>query len=158
MRDAVLKLALDADVVIKAAAVADFRPTVYHRQKIRKEHLELGSVELERNPDILAELGADRRRRQSDRALPTPLLVGFAAETDLEEDRGRDKLHRKGLDLIVVNRVDMADAGFNVDTNRALLLGADGLRTQVGLTTKAELAAVVCDQIEALLVRRRPQS
>jgi len=157
MRDAVLELAVDADVVIKAAAVADFRPTVYHRQKIRKEHLELGSVELERNPDILAELGADRRRRQSEGAIPgpAPLLVGFAAETDLEEERGRDKLHRKGMDLIVVNRVDMADAGFNVDTNRALLLGADGLRAEVGLTTKAELAGVVCDQIEALLVQRQ---
>ncbi|MDQ3709878.1 MAG: bifunctional phosphopantothenoylcysteine decarboxylase/phosphopantothenate--cysteine ligase CoaBC [Actinomycetota bacterium] len=157
MRDAVLELAVDADVVIKAAAVADFRPTVYHRQKIRKEHLEHGSVELERNPDILAELGADRRRRQSEGAIPgpTPLLVGFAAETDLEEERGRDKLHRKGMDLIVVNRVDMADAGFNVDTNRALLLGADGLRAEVGLTTKAELAGVVCDQIEALLVQRQ---
>jgi phosphopantothenoylcysteine decarboxylase/phosphopantothenate--cysteine ligase len=153
----VLELAVDADVVIKAAAVADFRPTVYHRQKIRKEHLELGSVELERNPDILAELGADRRRRQSEGAIPgpAPLLVGFAAETDLEEERGRDKLHRKGMDLIVVNRVDMADAGFNVDTNRALLLGADGLRAEVGLTTKAELAGVVCDQIEALLVQRQ---
>ncbi|MDQ3537188.1 MAG: bifunctional phosphopantothenoylcysteine decarboxylase/phosphopantothenate--cysteine ligase CoaBC [Actinomycetota bacterium] len=157
MRDAVLKLAVDAGVVIKAAAVADFRPAVYHEQKIRKEHLELGSVELERNPDILAELGTDRRRRQSEggSAGPAPLLVGFAAETDLEEERGRDKLHRKGLDLIVVNRVDMADAGFNVDTNRALLLGADGLRAQVALTTKAELAAVVCDHVEALLVRRQ---
>jgi len=158
MRDAVLKLAADADVVVKAAAVADFRPAVYHQQKIKKEHVELGHVELERNPDILAELGAARRRRQSDGGRPAPLLVGFAAETDLEEERGRDKLHRKGLDLIVVNRVDMADAGFNVDTNRALLLGVDGLRTEVPLTTKAELAAVVCDQIEALLVRRQRQS
>ncbi|MPZ74762.1 MAG: bifunctional 4'-phosphopantothenoylcysteine decarboxylase/phosphopantothenoylcysteine synthetase, partial [Nitriliruptorales bacterium] len=75
----------------------------------------------------------------------------FAAETDLEEERGRDKLDRKGLDLIVVNRVDMADAGFNVDTNRALLLGADGTRTEVSLTTKAALAVIICDHVEQLL-------
>jgi len=77
--------------------------------------------------------------------------VGFAAETDDEERHGADKLARKGLDLIVVNRVDAADAGFNVDTNRALVLGAGGLRVEVPLTTKAALAAVICDQVERLL-------
>lgn len=149
MRDAVLKLAEDADVVVKAAAVADFRPATYSTQKIKKEATNLEAVALERTPDILSELGAARREGGSDHS--GPILVGFAAETDLEEERGRDKLHRKGLDLIVINRVDMADAGFNVDTNRALLLGADGARNEVGLTTKAALAAVVCDSIERLL-------
>ena len=147
MRDAVLKLAADADVVVKAAAVADFRPASYSSQKIKKEANNLEAVALERTPDILSELGAVRR---SD-AGSGQILVGFAAETDLEEERGRDKLHRKGLDLIVINRVDMADAGFNVDTNRALLLGADGTRDEVPLTTKAALAAVICDHIERLL-------
>ena len=142
MRDAVLALAEEADVIVKAAAVADFRPKVYQEQKIKKDAAGLTEVLLERNPDILAELGAAKGDR---------LLVGFAAETDLEEERGRDKLHRKGLDLIVINRVDMADAGFNVDTNRALLLDGSGGRTEVPLTTKRQLAAVICDQIEALL-------
>ena len=145
MSDAVLKLAEDADVVVKAAAVADFRPAEYHPQKIKKDEVDLSAVALTRNPDILTALGADKGNR---------ILVGFAAETDLEEERGRDKLHRKGLDLIVINRVDMADAGFNVDTNRALLLGSDGLRTEVGLTTKTELARVVCDHVERLLAAR----
>jgi phosphopantothenoylcysteine decarboxylase/phosphopantothenate--cysteine ligase len=145
MRDAVLPLAEQADVVVKAAAVADFRPASYAPQKLKKDTDALRSVALVPNPDILAELGAR----------PHPgLLVGFAAETDLEEERGRDKLHRKGLDLIVVNRVDFTDAGFGVDTNRAVLLGRDGSRRDVPLTTKAELAAVILDEVERLLRAR----
>jgi phosphopantothenoylcysteine decarboxylase / phosphopantothenate---cysteine ligase len=150
MRDVVVKLAVEADVVVKAAAVADFRPATYSEQKIKKEAGSLDAVALQRAPDILAELGQARRERAAD-GPARPVLVGFAAETDLEEERGRDKLHRKGLDLIVINRVDSADAGFNVDTNRALLLGADGVRDEVPLTTKAGLAAVVCDHLERLL-------
>lgn len=146
MRTAVRELAAKADVVIKAAAVADFRPARYHEQKLKKETDDLATVQLEPTPDILAELGRDKHDRHGG-----PLLVGFAAETDLEEERGREKLHRKGLDLIVINRVDATDAGFGVDTNRALLLVADGRRTDVPLTSKAELATVICDQIESLL-------
>ncbi len=142
LRDAVRELAAGADVVIQAAAVADFRPKRYHEQKLKKDEADLSEVVLERNPDIAAELGADKNGR---------LLVGFAAETDREEEYGLAKLHRKGFDLIVVNRVDMADAGFGVDTNRGLLLDASGGRVEVPLTTKANLAAVICDRIESLL-------
>lgn len=149
MRSVVLELAAKADVVIKAAAVSDFRPARYHEQKLKKETDDLATVHLERTPDILAELGEDKHGRGGG-----PVLVGFAAETDLEEERGREKLHRKGLDLIVINRVDATDAGFGVDTNRALLLLADGGRTDVPLTTKAELATVICDQVESLLAVR----
>lgn len=149
MRAAVVERSANADVVIKAAAVSDFRPAHYHAQKLKKETDDLATVALERTPDILAELGRDKNARGGG-----PLLVGFAAETDLEEERGRDKLHRKGLDLIVVNRVDALDAGFNVDTNKAVVLAADGGRTEVPLTTKAALAALICDQVEALLVAR----
>jgi phosphopantothenoylcysteine decarboxylase/phosphopantothenate--cysteine ligase len=146
MRSAIIDLVDEADVVIKAAAVADFRPERYSASKIKKDSDELSTITLVRNPDILAELGARKDAR---------VLVGFAAETDLAEDHGRDKLHRKGLDLIVVNRVDMADAGFNVDTNRAVLLRADGERREVPLTTKDRLAAVVCDEVSELLERRQ---
>ncbi|MGH8907927.1 MAG: bifunctional phosphopantothenoylcysteine decarboxylase/phosphopantothenate--cysteine ligase CoaBC [Egibacteraceae bacterium] len=144
MRDVVMRAADKAEVVVKAAAVADFRPARYHDQKLKKDSDELAAVALVRNPDILAELGAAKHGR---------ILVGFAAETDLEEERGRDKLRRKGLDLIVVNRVDLADSGFAVDTNRALILGADGLRVQVPLTTKTTLANVILDHVETLLRR-----
>jgi phosphopantothenoylcysteine decarboxylase / phosphopantothenate---cysteine ligase len=146
MRAVIVDLFADADVVIKAAAVADFRPERYSAQKIKKETAGLEQIRLVRNPDILAELGRDKGGR---------LLVGFAAETDLAEEHGRDKLHRKGIDLIVVNRVDMADSGFNVDTNRAVLLRADGGRREVPLTTKDHLAAVVCDEVETLLASDR---
>ena len=145
MRAAVLEFAEQAEVVVKAAAVADFRPASAASQKIKKDSDEVPVVRLERNPDILAELGAAKGDR---------ILVGFAAETDLEEEHGRDKLRRKGLDLIVINRVDAPDAGFNVDTNRALILGADGSRTDVPLTTKAEVARLLCDRVEALLSAR----
>jgi len=145
MREAVLRLVDKADVVLKAAAVADFRPATAHAHKVRKETDELATVHLERTPDILAELGREKTGR---------VLVGFAAETDLEEEHGREKLQRKGLDLIVVNRVDSPDAGFNVDTNRAVLLSADGGRTEVPLATKAHLAGVICDRVESLLTQR----
>jgi len=151
MREAVLGVAEKADVIVKAAAVADFRPVAYSDQKLKKEELlaerdPTTSVTLVATPDILAELGAAKNGR---------LLVGFAAETDLEEQRGREKLHRKGLDLIVVNRVDFADAGFNVDTNRGVLLRADGSRRELALTTKADLARIVLDEVEELLTARR---
>jgi phosphopantothenoylcysteine decarboxylase/phosphopantothenate--cysteine ligase len=145
MREAIVALIDGADVVIKAAAVADFRPERYSGQKIKKESGELAQIRLRRNPDILAELGERKGER---------VLIGFAAETDLAEDHARAKLHRKGLDLIVVNRVDMADAGFNVDTNRAVLLRADGGRREVPLTTKLRLAGVICDEVEDLLHAR----
>jgi phosphopantothenoylcysteine decarboxylase/phosphopantothenate--cysteine ligase len=145
MREAIVGLVDDADIVIKAAAVADFRPERYSGSKIKKDSGDLAQIRLTPNPDILAELGEHKDGR---------LLVGFAAETDLAEDHARAKLHRKGLDLIVVNRVDMADAGFNVDTNRAVLLRADGGRREVPLTTKVRLAGVVCDEVEDLLHAR----
>ncbi len=91
MRDAVLKFADDVDVVVKAAAVADFRPATYSPQKIKKEEAGLDAVALERNPDILAELGTRRAGASAGGSgSDSPLLVGFAAETDLEEERGRE--------------------------------------------------------------------
>jgi phosphopantothenoylcysteine decarboxylase/phosphopantothenate--cysteine ligase len=147
MRDAVLGLADDADVIVKAAAVADFRPAAYAPLKIKKDSDALRSVALVRNPDILAELGGRPHRA---------VLVGFAAETDLEEEHGREKLHRKGADLIVVNRVDATDAGFAVDTNRAVILGRDGSRREVPLTTKLQLAAVILNEAQRLLETRGP--
>jgi phosphopantothenoylcysteine decarboxylase / phosphopantothenate---cysteine ligase len=147
MRAVTMPLADKAEVVIKAAAVADYRPAGYRPQKVKKDQEPLESVDLERTPDILAEIGAAKGGR---------ILVGFAAETDLHEEHGRDKLRRKGLDLIVVNRVDAPDAGFSVDTNRAVMLFADDRRVEVPLVTKARMAALIWDEVEALLVAREP--
>jgi phosphopantothenoylcysteine decarboxylase / phosphopantothenate---cysteine ligase len=147
LRDAVLGLVDDADVVVKAAAVADFRPADVASSKIKKAD-GIPTVELTRNPDVLAELG-ERRRGSADPS--RPLLVGFAAETDDPETRGWDKLRRKGADLLVVNDVSRSDAGFATDTNDVVILGADGSRTAVPLSTKAAVADRILDEVVARL-------
>lgn len=102
LREAVLKAAADADVVVMAAAVADFRPAQYVTGKIKKKDgQEPAPLALVRNPDILAEVAADR-------AAPGQIVVGFAAETDDVLANGREKLRRKGCDLLVVNEVGSA--------------------------------------------------
>jgi phosphopantothenoylcysteine decarboxylase/phosphopantothenate--cysteine ligase len=141
MRDAVLARSEDADAVVKAAAVADWRPKQTAEGKLKKES---GAPELflEPTPDILRELG----ERKGDR-----VLVGFAAETEDLETAGRRKLKEKGLDLIVVNEVGATGTGFETDTNRALLLAAGGEDVPLREWTKAELAATICDRLERLL-------
>ena len=145
MYDAVFERVDEVDVVVKAAAVADFRPDTAATSKLKKDE-GAPEVVLVPNPDILAELGA---RREPDAT--RPVLVGFAAETDDVEAAGLAKLKRKGADLLVVNDVSADDAGFEVDTNRAILLDRDGGRVEVPLSSKAEVAAVVLDAVVARL-------
>ena len=146
MRDAVLARFEGADAVVKAAAVADWRPKERAEGKLKKE---AGTPELllEPTPDILRELGERKGWR---------VLVGFAAETDDLEAAGRTKLREKRLDLIVVNEVGAPDTGFEADTNRALILTADGDDVDLREWTKAELAATLCDRLTALLSRVGP--
>jgi phosphopantothenoylcysteine decarboxylase / phosphopantothenate---cysteine ligase len=144
MHAAVFGLVDGADVVVKAAAVADFRPTTSSRSKIKKD-AGVPTIELTPNPDILAELGA--RREGSGR----PLLVGFAAETDDVEEHGRAKLERKDADLLVVNDVSASDVGFAVDTNAVVILGRDGARVDVPLASKVEVAGRILDEVVARL-------
>jgi phosphopantothenoylcysteine decarboxylase / phosphopantothenate---cysteine ligase len=145
LRAAVLDLVDGADVVVKAAAVADFRPAAVADHKLKKAD-GVPTIELARNPDVLAELGARR-----DGPGEGPLLVGFAAETDDPESRGWDKLKRKGADLLVVNDVSRSDAGFGTDTNDVLILAADGARTPVPLTSKTAVADRILDEVVARL-------
>jgi phosphopantothenoylcysteine decarboxylase / phosphopantothenate---cysteine ligase len=145
LRDAVLALADDADVVVKVAAVADFRPTNVAASKLKKAD-GVPVVELTPNPDVLAEPGERSGPGES------PLLVGFAAETDDPESRGWDKLKRKGADLLVVNDVSGSDAGFATDMNRVLLLGADGARVEVPLAAKRVVADRILDAVVERLV------
>jgi phosphopantothenoylcysteine decarboxylase/phosphopantothenate--cysteine ligase len=148
LRDAVHKAAEAADVVIMAAAVADFRPASTADHKIKKSDTLPAPVALEENPDVLAELVAVRR--------PGQLLVGFAAETGDERgsvlDHGRAKLARKGCDLMVVNAVGEGRA-FGQSENAAVILGADGSAVDVPLGPKSVLAAILCDQVSARLTR-----
>ncbi|NWF30834.1 bifunctional phosphopantothenoylcysteine decarboxylase/phosphopantothenate--cysteine ligase CoaBC [Streptomyces sp. PKU-EA00015] len=140
LREAVLKAAADADAVVMAAAVADFRPAEYATGKIKKKDgTEAPTVALVRNPDILAEISADRAR-------PGQVIVGFAAETDDVLANGRDKLRRKGCDLLVVNEVGERRT-FGAEENEAVVLAADGAETPVPYGPKEALADTVWDLV-----------
>ncbi|MFD9355331.1 bifunctional phosphopantothenoylcysteine decarboxylase/phosphopantothenate--cysteine ligase CoaBC [Streptomyces sp. NPDC060031] len=148
LREAVLKAAADADAVVMAAAVADFRPAEYAGGKIKKKDGEdPAPVALVRNPDVLAEISADRAREGQ-------VVVGFAAETDDVLANGRAKLLRKGCDLLVVNEVGEAKT-FGSEENEAVILASDGAETQVPYGPKEALAEVVWDQVAARLTSRR---
>ncbi|MER6253172.1 bifunctional phosphopantothenoylcysteine decarboxylase/phosphopantothenate--cysteine ligase CoaBC [Streptomyces sp. NPDC001584] len=144
LREAVLKAAADADAVVMAAAVADFRPAEYAGGKIKKKDgQEPAPVALVRNPDVLAEISADRARAGQ-------VVVGFAAETDDVLANGRAKLARKGCDLLVVNEVGEART-FGSEENEAVILASDGSETQVPHGPKEALAEVIWDQVAARL-------
>jgi phosphopantothenoylcysteine decarboxylase / phosphopantothenate---cysteine ligase len=144
MRDAVVERFGGADAVVKAAAVADWRPKERAEEKLKKEG---GPPDLllEPTPDILRELG-ERKGNQ--------VLVGFAAETDDLEAEGRRKLAEKRLDLIVVNEVGAPGTGFEADTNRALVLAVDGRDGPLREWTKRDLARAICDRLAELLASR----
>jgi phosphopantothenoylcysteine decarboxylase/phosphopantothenate--cysteine ligase len=141
MYDCVLAEAEDAEIIIKAAAVADFTPVRPQAGKVKKEQAEL-TLELERTPDILAELGARKR--------PGQILVGFSAETEQVRKNAQAKLRRKNLDLIVANDVSRSDAGFEVDSNQAVILAADDAEQELPLMSKADLARIVVERVVEL--------
>lgn len=148
MRSAVFDHAGDADVTIMAAAVADFRPEVQVGEKLKKDQGP-PEVRLVPTPDILRDLGhSEGVRKQGS------LLVGFAAETeeDLEvlSQRAQRKREAKNADIIVANQVGVADSGFEVATNRAVIATAGGAEV-MGLTTKLEVARRLLDLIEERL-------
>jgi phosphopantothenoylcysteine decarboxylase/phosphopantothenate--cysteine ligase len=130
MRDAVLSRVEGCDIFIAAAAVADYRPAVRAEQKIKKKAGEL-EIALVRNVDILAEVAAGDH---------PPFTVGFAAETERLEAHAREKLARKGLDMIAANPVGGENIGFGVDTNTLRIFWKDG-EADLGEATKADLAA-----------------
>jgi len=130
MLEAVLERFPEMDVVIKAAAVADYRPAMQQPRKMKK-HSDRMTLELVRNPDILQTIG-ERKTRQ--------FLVGFAAETDHLEEYALDKLRRKRCDLLVANDVTQEGAGFGTDTNKVRIYDANGLVADLPLMSKREVA------------------
>ena len=137
-----LARAKEADVVVMAAAVADYRPAEALAAK-RPKDTATWTLELEPTTDVLAALGADRREDR--------LLVGFAAETGEEGlDRAREKLARKGADLFVLNDVSRSDIGFDAYENEVTLLTSTGERT-VAKAPKDEIAAAILDEVERLI-------
>jgi len=141
MYQAVLAKLEPARVVIKAAAVADYRPKQKADRKIKKDQA-VSEVALEATPDILAELGKRKGTR---------ILVGFAAETDDLVANARKKLQRKNLDLIVANDVGQAGAGFGVDTNMVKILDAMGGVEELPLLSKREVADRILDRVKGVL-------
>ena len=133
-----------ADLVIAAAAVADYRPAERHDHKIKKE---AGQTETDirfvRTPDVLAGIGERKR--------PGQVLVGFALETQDGDQNARAKMQRKALDWIVLNYANEPGAGFGTGTNRVALLGADGSRADFPAASKADIAAAILDRVAASL-------
>lgn len=140
MHEMVTRYADAADVIVMAAAVADFRPVEVAQQKIKKA-AGTPQIVLERTVDILAELGQNKRQGQT--------LVGFAAETNDMAANAKSKLERKGADFIVANDVSAPDVGFAHDTNAVTIYGADGSATQVSLRGKDEIARAVLNTVVA---------
>jgi len=145
MRTAVLEHYPEATVVVKAAAVADFRAASVAGHKVKKEEASL-AIHLQRNPDILADIG--ERKKAEGRG---PLLVGFAAESQAHLAEGRRKLQEKNLDLIVVNDIAGSDSGFAVDDNRVTLLDRHGGEEILPLLPKEEVADRIWDKVLKLL-------
>ncbi len=143
MRSAVRDRAREANVVIMAAAVADYRPAAAHSQKLKRGEERL-TLELEPTPDILAELGREKGSR---------ILVGFAAETSNLAENARGKLARKGADIIVANDVTQKGAGFDTDTNIVTLFLRDGREIPLPKLTKFDVANRILDQILEIQTR-----
>jgi phosphopantothenoylcysteine decarboxylase/phosphopantothenate--cysteine ligase len=149
MEQAVGAAAEGADVVVMSAAVADFRPKATAGTKLSKDD-GIPEILLEPTPDILA--GLARRRT------PGQVIVGFAAETHDVVERGRRKLERKGVDLLVVNDVSAPGVGFDHDTNAVMILGADGTATEIPLTSKDAVANAVLDRVIDHLDEKRSRT
>ena len=137
-----------SDVLVMAAAVADFRPRRRSSTKLTREDGDGLTLELEPTEDILA--GAAAAARAAGAREPRPLLVGFAAETGSLE-RAADKLRRKNIDMIVANDVSEAGSGFGTDTNRVTILTADGERAELPLLSKRAVADLLLDRVARAL-------
>lgn len=140
MYDEVMKLS-DADIIIKTAAVSDYRPKEFKDQKIKKDHEAL-TLTLAKNKDILFELGKIKKDQ---------LLVGFAAESQNLEEYALKKLKEKNLDLIVGNDITKKDAGFKSDTNIVTIIDKHGNKQALEKLTKIEIAAILIEKIVALV-------
>ena len=139
MREEVLKAVPEADVLIMAAAVADYRPATAAKSKLKKEEFPLMQLELIRNPDIIGEVKGDL------------IKVGFAAESENVVQNATIKLKNKGLNLIVANNIAEAGSGFGVDTNKVAMVDSKGKVEDLPLLPKSEVAHKILDKVATLL-------
>ncbi|MFI8491996.1 bifunctional phosphopantothenoylcysteine decarboxylase/phosphopantothenate--cysteine ligase CoaBC [Peribacillus butanolivorans] len=140
MYDAVFEQYNTSDVVIMTAAVADYKPKLYHAQKMKKQPGE-NVIEFERTKDILKELGENKTHQ---------ILVGFAAETNNVEEYARGKLAKKKADIIVANNVTVAGAGFGTDTNIVTIFNKDGRATDLPKMSKADIAKSILSEVSRM--------
>ena len=138
MQRAVKDTVSQADALIMAAAVADYRPASTAKDKIKKRNMEL-MLELELNPDILSNVQGNF------------IKVGFAAESSNLVENAKDKLQQKGIDFIVANDITASDSGFNVDTNRVTIIDREGRVDSLPLLSKREVADKILDRVAKLL-------
>lgn len=122
----------ETDIAIMCAAVADYAPAEFHETKIKRESRDTVTLELKRNPDIAATLGSMKKMNQK--------LVGFALETDHEDENALKKLHSKNLDMIVLNSLAVPGAGFATDTNKVTVFKADSSKIELPLMSKKDTA------------------
>jgi len=141
MYKAVIDNYKNSTVIIKAAAVADYRPKVFVKEKIKKDD-KTRSIELERNPDIIAEIGQNKKNI---------VLVGFAMETKDLLANAREKLKKKNMDLIVANSLREEGAGFQTDTNKITIIDREGDLQSLPVMTKIEAAEKILERVEELL-------
>ena len=127
------------DVAVMCAAVADYAPANPVDRKIKREHQDVPVITLVKNPDIAATLGGMKRESQ--------MLVGFALETDNESHNAHEKLAKKNLDMIVLNSMRDAGAGFGVNTNKVSIYHRNGCEIDVPLKSKADVAIDIVDEI-----------
>lgn len=145
MRQAVMKNLKQSTIVIKSAAVADYRPSVCADAKIKKKDGPW-TLYLERNPDIIAEIGKKKKER---------ILIGFAMESEDLIKNAKAKMLAKNMDLIVVNDVKQKDAGFQSDTNIVKILDRDGGIEELPVMDKMDVADRILDRVKMIITRRR---
>lgn len=146
MLDACLKEYEYADIVIKAAAVADYRPREVAAQKIKKQNDDGLTIVMDKNPDILKLLGSQKKHQ---------VLIGFAAETQNLLDNAREKIIKKNLDMIVANDVTAVGAGFNSDTNIVKFLYPDGSVVSLEQMPKQKVAANILDEAVKMMSQKK---
>jgi phosphopantothenoylcysteine decarboxylase/phosphopantothenate--cysteine ligase len=141
MYEAVAEAVAEADALIMAAAVADYRPMELSETKIKKGTAAL-TLKLERTPDILGDVSGDF------------IKVGFAAESENLIENAKQKLHKKQLDLIVANDITATDSGFGVDSDRVVVISSDGKADSLPLLPKRQVADRILDKVVELLAKR----
>lgn len=139
MLEAAQTVFADTDIAIMCAAVADYAPDHYTDSKIKREKDEIPVIHLVKNPDIAATLGREKQ--------PGQFLVGFALETDSEQSNAREKMHRKNLDMIVLNSLRDKGAGFGTDTNKVTIFTGEGMSVTYDLKSKPQVASDIFDSI-----------